>query len=114
MKINRPGSGVQKPAKAGSSKKASKSGKKSSASKSSGAKGEDSIKDMISVSGHEETLDLIRGMVNEQPDVRVEEVDRIVGELKGGKYKIDFEKVAEGFIKEAIVNEMTKKQRKKG
>jgi anti-sigma28 factor (negative regulator of flagellin synthesis) len=52
-------------------------------------------------------------MVSETPDIRVEEVDRIVRELKSKKYKIDFEKVAEGFIKEAILNEISRRPRGK-
>lgn len=69
--------------------------------------------DEISVTDHTATLDLIREMVTDSPDIRVEEVDRIVRELKSKKYKIDFEKVAEGFIKEAILNEISRRPRGK-
>lgn len=69
--------------------------------------------DRIEVSDHVETLDVIRQMVSDTPDIRLEEVDRIVQQLKRGKYKVDFEKVAEGFIKEAILSEMTKKMVKR-
>lgn len=69
--------------------------------------------DEISISDHSSTMDLIRSMVSETPDIRVEEVDRIVKQLKSKKYKIDFEKVAEGFIKEAILNEISRRPRGK-
>lgn len=66
--------------------------------------------DSVDVSDHAQTLDMIRDLVDSTPDVRVDEVDRIVRELKGKKYKIDFEKVADGFIREAILNELAKRQ----
>jgi flagellar biosynthesis anti-sigma factor FlgM len=67
------------------------------------------LQDQIEVNDHESTLAAIRDLVNVSPDVRSEEVDRIVDQLKNGKYKINFEKVADGFIKEAILNEMSKR-----
>ncbi|PIR21638.1 MAG: flagellar biosynthesis anti-sigma factor FlgM [Deltaproteobacteria bacterium CG11_big_fil_rev_8_21_14_0_20_45_16] len=66
--------------------------------------------DEVSVGAYSEALEMIRGMVDQTPDVRMEEVDRIVNELKTGRFKIDFEKIAEGFLKEAIMTEMAKKK----
>ncbi len=83
---------------------------KASASKSSVLQ---RMGDEIEVTDHSSTMELIRSMVSETPDIRVEEVDRIVKELKSKKYKIDFEKVAEGFIKEAILNEISRRPRGK-
>ena len=86
--------------------------RKTARSKTSSTKSIASMRsdELVDVSDHSQTLDLIREMVDATPDVRVDEVDRIVRELKGGKYRIDFEKVADGFIKEAILNEMAKRQ----
>ena len=67
------------------------------------------LQDQIEVNDHTSTLAAIRDLVNDSPDIRTEEVDRIVEQLKQGKYKINFEKVADGFIKEAILNEMSKR-----
>lgn len=66
----------------------------------------------VEVSDHSETLGMIREIVAETPDVRVGEVERIVDEIKNGKYKLNFEKIAEGFIREAIENEMARRMRK--
>jgi len=94
-----------------------KGGSKAQKSARSKAKGTSqpqiSRMDSVDVSNHEETLEVIKGLVAESPDIRMEEVDRIVSLLRNGKYKIDFERVAEGFIKEAILNEMAKKSGKK-
>lgn len=103
MKID----GLSKPTRAQRTKKSEKT-KSAGASKSMSSLGE---ADTVEVADHSQTLDLIRSLVSETPDVRVDEVDRIVRQLKGGKYKINFEKVAEGFIKEAVLTEMARKSR---
>lgn len=69
--------------------------------------------DRVEVSDHASTIEVIKGLVAESPDVRVDEVERIISKLKGGKYKIDFAKVAEGFIKEVILSEIARKPRNK-
>lgn len=69
--------------------------------------------DMVEVADHATTLEVIKGLVANSPDVRVDEVERIVRQMKTGKYKIDFAKVAEGFIKEAIRTELARKPRSK-
>lgn len=107
--------------KSSSSSKTSKSDKSSKAKKA-GGKGRVAAKspsssndkleaaDRMEVSGSVETLDQIRQMVAETPDIRVGEIDRIVSELKSGQYKVDFNKVAEGFIKETLLNEVAKRK----
>ena len=112
MKIN----GL-KPGKASTTKKSEKSkgaSKRASggsvASRASGAEAQSGKSDEVSVGAYSEALEMIRGMVDQTPDVRIEEVDRIVNELKNGQFKIDFEKIAEGFLKEAIMTEMAKKK----
>lgn len=107
-----PGGRVGGPKKSDKAKGAKKSSGKSNVAKSGGKPSGDKIEaaDEVQVSSHSETLDMIRDMVGETPDVRVEEVERIVNEMKSGKFKVNFEKVAEGFIREAIVNEMSKRQ----
>lgn len=113
MKID--GFGSKKVSRSKASKKSSSAGgaKGKGAVARNASKGGAGSSDKIEVSDHIETLDMIRGMVEDTPDIRAGEVDRIVGELKSGKFKINFEKVAEGFIKEAIMNEMAKKNAKK-
>lgn len=69
--------------------------------------------DHVEVSDHAQTLDVIREMVSGSETVRTSEVERIVNDLKSGKFKINFEKVAEGFIREAILDEMSKRSRGK-
>ena len=103
MKID----GINKPIRSQRTKKSEKARAAGSA-KSMSPMGET---DTVEVADHSQTLDLIRSLVSEAPDVRVDEVDRIVRQLKGGKYKINFEKVAEGFIKEAVLTEMARKSR---
>lgn len=98
-------------AKVGSSKKSS--GSKRSSSASSGSIKSFGEKDDVEVSDHSATLDLIRDIVNETPEMRLEEVDRIMNQLKSKKYKINFEKVAEGFLKEAIMNEISRRPKGK-
>jgi len=65
--------------------------------------------DEIRIAPEADSLMMIQRMVDQSPDIRVEEVDRIVGELKSGKYKVSFEQVAEAFIKEALVHELSKR-----
>jgi len=95
------------------------SAKSRGSAKASATKGDGLAKfadnDSVEVSNHAATLDLIRELVDASPDVRVESVEKIVSQIRGGKYKINFEKVAEGFIKEAVMNEMVRRDlRKKG
>lgn len=111
MKIDGIKRGISKPA-------ASKSaGRARGAAKASSSKGDGISKfgdnDSVEVSNHAATLDLIRELVDASPDVRVETVEGIVQQIRGGKYKINFEKVAEGFIKEAVMNEMVRRDMKK-
>jgi len=94
-------------------KKANAKGGSNSASKSSGLLGESSGGDRIEVSAQTETLDIIRQMVSDVPDVRMEEVERVMKKLKDGKYQVDYEKVADGFIKEALLNEFAKRMGKR-
>ena len=54
---------------------------------------------------------MIRGLVAQTPEIRVEEVDRLMSEIKNGRYKIDFEKVAESFLKEALIHEISIKSK---
>lgn len=95
--------------RASSAKKASRARGSSSGGKISGVE-KFAAEDSVEVSNHAATLDLIRDLVDSTPDMRMDQVERIVGEIRGGKYKINFEKVAEGFIKEAVMNEMIRKE----
>ncbi len=92
----------------------------SRAAKGRGAKGSSSLKslgrsgsdrDAVEISSHADTLSLIEEIVDAQPDVRVDQVERIVDEMKRGRYKINFEKVAESFIKDAILNAVAKRSK---
>lgn len=103
-------------AKAGGVNRTDKSkGRQTSKTKSSGVTmspiSSGTTADSIEVSDHAATMEVIKGLVADTPDIRTDEVDRIVNQLKGGKYKMNFERVAEGFIKEAILNEISKKPR---
>jgi flagellar biosynthesis anti-sigma factor FlgM len=71
------------------------------------------VADKVEVVDHAATIEMIKDLVADSPDVRVDEVERVIGQLKSGKYKIDFAKVAEGFIKEVILTEIARKPRKK-
>jgi len=66
----------------------------------------------VEVADHASTMNLIKELVDASPEVRVDQVERIVGQLKGKKYKVNFEKVAESFIKEAILTEIARRGRK--
>ncbi|MDB5038414.1 MAG: Flagellar biosynthesis anti-sigma factor FlgM [Bacteriovoracaceae bacterium] len=68
--------------------------------------------DAVEVSDHLQTIEIIRGLVQSSPDIRMSEVDRISKKLKDGTYKIDYEKVADAFIREVIMNEIARKPRK--
>ncbi len=95
-------------------KKADSKGKARSTRSGESSASSDSVPqtDSADVGGHVETLSLIRDLVAANPDIRLDEVDRIARQLKSKKYKIDFERVAEGFIKEAILTEISRKPRK--
>jgi flagellar biosynthesis anti-sigma factor FlgM len=69
--------------------------------------------DALEVSDHLTTVEIIRNLVQATPDVRTGDVERISNQLKNGSYKIDYEKVAEAFIREVIVNEIARRPRKK-
>jgi flagellar biosynthesis anti-sigma factor FlgM len=106
MKIN--GNGGAKIQGADRSKKTKTSGSNSGvASKSAEAS------DRIELSEHSESLSVIRQMVADVPDIRMDEVERVMKKLKDGKYTIDYEKVADGFIKEALLSEVARKMMKK-
>jgi flagellar biosynthesis anti-sigma factor FlgM len=69
--------------------------------------------DAVEVSDNVTTIEIIRELVNATPDIRADQVERISKKFKEGKYKIDYEKVAEAFIKDVIANEIAKKPRKR-
>jgi flagellar biosynthesis anti-sigma factor FlgM len=102
-----------KPGSVKSSAKSKKSASSSRSTKSSGLK-KMGLEDSVEVSDHGKALDMIRELVDASPDVRVDVIDAIVGQIKGGRYKINFEKVAEGFIKEAIMDEVIKRRGRSG
>jgi len=77
------------------------------------SRGTPSAIDSVEVGDHLATIDLIKNLVAGTPDLRMDQVERIVHELKSGKYKINFEKVAEGFIKETIITEIARKPKNK-
>ncbi len=110
MKIDGLKPKISKTEKAKPGKKAATS---KSSSKATASRVSSSFQDSVEVSDHHETLAMIRSMVAQSDDVRVDEVERIVTQLKNGKYRINFERVAEGFIKDAILNELSKKTRVK-
>lgn len=68
--------------------------------------------DAVEVSDHITTIEIIREIVSSTPDIRADQVEKISKKLKNGSYKIDYEKVAEAFIKDVISNEIAKKSRK--
>lgn len=110
MKID--GVGPRGVSSAKGSKKAG-AAKKAGAKKPAGKAGKKFSGDKIEVSDHIQTLEMIRGIVETSEDIRADEVDRIMSEMKNGQFKINFEKVAEGFIKEALLNEISSKGLKK-
>lgn len=110
MKIDGFNSKVGASKKAGKASKAKGSAKSAKGSKSSGD-GKVKAFDSVRVEDHTETLELIRNLVSDAPDVRVDEVDRIVGKIRNGQYKINFESVAEGFIREAVENELARRSK---
>lgn len=109
MKIDGFGSGgtitgVKKPG----DKKVEKTSKKSVAS----AAGVSAVEgDQVDLQTHQQTLDFIKQLVDNEPDMRLEEVDRVVEKMKDPEgYRINLEQVAEGFLKEAILNELSRKR----
>jgi flagellar biosynthesis anti-sigma factor FlgM len=91
----------------------SKKAKPAASSKSGVASASSSDSDRIELSDQNESLSLIRQMVADVPDIRLEEVERVMKKLKDGKYSIDYEKVADSFIKEALMTEVARKMMKK-
>ncbi|MBN8554906.1 MAG: flagellar biosynthesis anti-sigma factor FlgM [Deltaproteobacteria bacterium] len=69
--------------------------------------------DAVEVTDHAATIDLIKSLVADTPDIRTGEVERIASQLRSGKFKIDFAKVAESFIKEVISSEISKKAKQR-
>ena len=69
--------------------------------------------DSVEVADHTTAIQVIKELVSSSPDVRSNEVERVSKLLKSGQFKIDYEKIAEAFIREVIVNEISRKQRKK-
>lgn len=112
MKVSGPKSGGA--TRTSGSKSAGKGSKKSDAKVGSLAPLTSAMTaDALEVSDHVSTLEAIKTIVNETPDIRVDEVERVAQKLKSG-YKIDFEKLAEAFIKEVIMNELARKSGKSG
>lgn len=68
--------------------------------------------DAVQLSDAQTTIETIRELVSREGDIRPSEVERISKKLKSGNYKIDYEKVAEGFIRDVIINEISRKNRK--
>jgi len=66
--------------------------------------------DTVELNSYQGTLNLVRELVDQSPDIRVEEVDRIVQKMKNDDYRVNLEKVAESFIREAILNELSKRK----
>ena len=91
----------------------SKKAKSSSSSNSGVASSKPSESDRIELSDQNESLSVIRQMVADVPDIRMEEVERVMKKLKDGKYPVDYEKVADSFIKEALITEVARKMIKK-
>ena len=91
----------------------SKKAKPAASSNSGVASASSSDSDRIELSDQNESLSVIRQMVADVPDIRMEEVERVMKKLKDGKYTIDYEKVADSFIKEALMTEVARKMMKK-
>lgn len=70
--------------------------------------------DTVEISSHAQAVEAIRELVATAPDIRAEQVARITDLLKQGKYKIDYKKVAESFIKHVIMEELSRKKDKIG
>lgn len=109
MKIDGFGSGgsitgVKKPGE----KKLDKAEKKTVASSQGAASVEG---DQVDLHTHQQALDFIKQLVDNTPDLRAEEVDRVLEKMKDPEgYRINLERVAEGFLKEAILNELSRKR----
>ncbi len=100
------------PTKSGGSRAPAKSSKKDSgALKSLGelASALTSPSDSVEVTDHTTAIQVIKDLVDATPDLRSHEVDRIRKLLNKGHYKIDYEKVAEAFLKEVILSELARK-----
>ncbi len=69
--------------------------------------------DEVEVSDSAATIELIKDLVGSTPDIRLDQVERISKKLRDGSYKINYEKVAEAFIREVILTEISRKPRKK-
>ncbi len=110
MKVSGPKSGGGA-SRTGASKGASAAPKKPNEAKveaTVGAFGQDAVE----IGGDKATIDLIQNLVSREGDIRPDEVARVAKKLKNGQFKIDFEKVAEGFIRDVIMNHISKKNRK--
>ncbi len=103
MKIDGGNGGKRIPTVDRSKKSAAKSGSGSVVNKSDGES------DRVEIDAHSSALDVIRQMVSDVPDIRMDEVERVMKKLKDGKYPFDYEKVADGFIREALMSELSKR-----
>src|SRR3712207_5620608 len=101
MKIGGIRSGSAGKAKgASSAKKASGKGSASSASSSLKVHGVDSANapDAVELHDHVQAIELIKSLVNDMPEIRMDQVESISNQLREGNYKIDHERIANGFI----------------
>ena len=104
------------PTKSGGSRASSKSSKKDQGTlKTLGelTSAVTSTSDAVEVRDHTTAIQVIKDIVESTPDLRAHEVDRIRKLLNAGQYKIDYEKVAEAFLKEVILSELARKLGKK-
>ncbi|TVQ76248.1 MAG: flagellar biosynthesis anti-sigma factor FlgM [Bradymonadales bacterium] len=68
--------------------------------------------DTVELNHHRDTLNLIRDLVRASPDMREDEIDRVVRKIKESNgYQVNLDQVAEGFIREAILNELSFRRR---
>ena len=108
------------PTKTGGSRGATRSTKKDQASlKSLGeltsalTSDSASVSDSVEVTDHTTAIQVIKDLVDATPDLRANEVDRIRKMLSRGQYKIDYEKVADAFLREVILSELARKLKKR-
>jgi flagellar biosynthesis anti-sigma factor FlgM len=98
--------------KTGGLGKVSRSGRRSSSSKAEIVESASGVSssDTVEISSHAQAIEAIRELVAATPDIRSEQVARISDLLRQGKYKIDYQKVAESFIKHVIAEELARKK----
>jgi flagellar biosynthesis anti-sigma factor FlgM len=67
--------------------------------------------DSVSIESHAQTLSFIKDLVEASPDMRADEIDRVIAKMKEPNgYRINLELVAEGFLREAILQELSIKR----